>query len=269
MSSAPDWLTKPTRPGFAMPGRERRVHAGSIGFMTPRQFGPTTRIPYRRAASSTCALERRALGADLLEPGADDDHALDARPRRSPSTSSGARLRRRDDDREVDGLADRRDRRVGLDAEDRRPGRVDRVDGAAERARQEVPQDRPADAARLLGRADDGDRASGGRSRRAGGGRRRGPRLPRAWTRRGRGGHRDRPRVAGMWGRRTWRVRVQRLPARGRSATGRAGADPRAIRPRTRAAWKGAARPIARHAARLPTRPTGCAPTHRVPPEHA
>ena len=75
------------------------------------------------------------------------------------STRPGARLRRRDDDREVDRLADRGDGRIGLDAEDRRPGRVDRVDRAAERRGQQVPQDRPPDRPFLLGGADDRDRA--------------------------------------------------------------------------------------------------------------
>ena len=50
--SAPDCEMKPTRPGLAMPAA-KVAFIRSIGFMMPRQFGPTTRIPYLRAASRT------------------------------------------------------------------------------------------------------------------------------------------------------------------------------------------------------------------------
>ena len=46
--------------------------------MTPRQFGPMTRMPCARACSTTCLLERGALGPDLLEARRDDDDAADA-----------------------------------------------------------------------------------------------------------------------------------------------------------------------------------------------
>ena len=55
------------------------------------------------------------------------------------------------------GSGTARDARVGLDPQHARPLRVDREDGPAERVADQVPQDRPADAAGLLGRADDGD----------------------------------------------------------------------------------------------------------------
>ena len=42
--SAPDWLIKPTRPGLAMPAANVALNR-PMGFMMPRQLGPTTRIP--------------------------------------------------------------------------------------------------------------------------------------------------------------------------------------------------------------------------------
>src|SRR5690606_36039704 len=65
---------------------------------------------------------------------------------------------RRDDDRQLDRLRDLGQGGIGLDSEDARPARVDRENGPAERAADEVPDERPADAPLLLRRADDGDR---------------------------------------------------------------------------------------------------------------
>ena len=48
------------------------------GLITPRQFGPMTRMPPRRAVGEDLALQLRALRADLLEAGRDDDRAADA-----------------------------------------------------------------------------------------------------------------------------------------------------------------------------------------------
>ena len=55
----------------------------------------------------------------------------------------------------------RREVRVGPHAEDAGPLLVDRVDGAAERAADQVPEDGPPDAPLLLRGADDGDRRRG------------------------------------------------------------------------------------------------------------
>ena len=76
-SSAPLWLTKPTVPGRGDAGRERRVEPVG-GFMTPRQLGPTTRIPFARAVARTWRSSSAPAGPDLLEAGRDDDDALDA-----------------------------------------------------------------------------------------------------------------------------------------------------------------------------------------------
>ena len=60
-------LTNPTRPGFAIPAANV-AFIRSIGFMTPRQFGPTTRMPYRRAASSTCDSSAAPSSPTSLNP---------------------------------------------------------------------------------------------------------------------------------------------------------------------------------------------------------
>src|SRR5215218_6301429 len=67
VSRAPDWLTNPTRPGFAIPAA-KVAFIPSMGFMTPRQFGPTTRIPYRWAAWSTWRSSSTPSGPTSLNP---------------------------------------------------------------------------------------------------------------------------------------------------------------------------------------------------------
>ncbi len=67
VSSAPDWLTKPTRPGLAMPAANV-AFIRPIGFMTPRQLGPTTRMPYSRAASRTWRSSSTPSGPISLNP---------------------------------------------------------------------------------------------------------------------------------------------------------------------------------------------------------
>ena len=154
------------------------------------------------------ALELDALGPDLLEPGADDDHALDA-GLAALLDEAGGGLGRGHDDGEVDRLPDRADRRVGLDAQDRGPGGVHRVDRAAERRRQQVPQDGAADRPLLLRGADDGDRAGME------------DRIERlallrvvdGGARRGEGGHRDPRIVHGRGGTRDWQRDVKGGPA--------------------------------------------------------
>ena len=111
---------KPTRPGLAMPAA-KVAFIPLTGFMMPRQLGPTTRMPYCAGRLEDLPLQLHALRPDLLEAGADDDHALDARLAALRHEARGA-LGRRHDDREVDGLADGADGRVGLHAEDGRAG---------------------------------------------------------------------------------------------------------------------------------------------------
>ncbi len=58
---------KPTRPGFAIPAANV-AFMRSTGFMMPRQLGPTTRIPCRRAASSTRRSSSTPSGPTSLKP---------------------------------------------------------------------------------------------------------------------------------------------------------------------------------------------------------
>ncbi len=53
---APDWERSPTRPGTGGIGEKVALQRmpGSV-LQTPRQFGPTTRIPCRRAIASSSA----------------------------------------------------------------------------------------------------------------------------------------------------------------------------------------------------------------------
>ena len=67
VSSAPDCETNPTRPGFAIPAANVALNA-PMGFMIPRQFGPTTRMPCRRAAASTCRSSSTPAAPTSLNP---------------------------------------------------------------------------------------------------------------------------------------------------------------------------------------------------------
>jgi hypothetical protein len=149
-------------PGRGDPRRERGVEPvrGTHDAEAVRPNDPHAVRPRRREDP---ALQLGALRADLLEPGGDDDHGLD--PGRG-ALLDGRRHRRGrgHDDDEPGGLGQRGEVRVRPDAEDAGALLVDRVDRAAEGAADQVPEDRPTDAARLLGRPDDGDR--GGREER-------------------------------------------------------------------------------------------------------
>ena len=67
VSRAPDCEMKPTRPGLAMPAANVAFIAPT-GFMIPRQFGPRTRIPWRRAFSRTWRSSSTPSGPISLNP---------------------------------------------------------------------------------------------------------------------------------------------------------------------------------------------------------
>src|SRR5271157_4168263 len=100
--------------------------------------------------------ERCAFGPDLLKPGRDDDDrpnpGLDAL-----ADQVGHHRRGRGHDGQVDRVEQIPDAGMGFDPQHAPPLRVDGEDGPAERGFYQVPDDRPADAAGLLGRPDDGD----------------------------------------------------------------------------------------------------------------
>src|SRR5579871_2764400 len=65
--SAPLWLMKPTEPGRAMVVANVAFKPVS-GHITPRQFGPITRILAARASSSTCCSSAAPAGPTSLKP---------------------------------------------------------------------------------------------------------------------------------------------------------------------------------------------------------
>ena len=67
MQSAPLWLMNPTDPGRAMPAA-KVAFSFPFGTITPRQFGPTTRICPRRASASTCRSNSSPAGPISLNP---------------------------------------------------------------------------------------------------------------------------------------------------------------------------------------------------------
>ena len=136
---------------------ERRVEAGD-GVHDAQAVGADDADPGGPGLREDLALQLRPIRSDLLEPGGDDDRATDPLGGALGDQAGYARGRG-DDHREVDGVGDRGEVRVGLDPEDAGALRVDREDRAAERAADEVPEHVAADAAGLLGGADHGDRA--------------------------------------------------------------------------------------------------------------
>jgi hypothetical protein len=77
VTSAPDWLTKPTLPRPAMPFAKVALNPAT-GFMIPRQFGPTIRIPLARAVSRMRPSSARPSGPVSLKPA---EMMIAARPR--------------------------------------------------------------------------------------------------------------------------------------------------------------------------------------------
>ena len=152
---APLWLMKPTLPGRAIADGEGGVDARDRAHDAEAVGADDAHRPAARFLENL-PLQLGAGLAGLLETGRDDDRAFHAGVD-ALADDAGHGRRRRDDDGEIDGVGHRRDRRVRLDAEHARALRVDRKDRAAERVADQIPENRPADAARLLGRADDGD----------------------------------------------------------------------------------------------------------------
>ncbi len=117
-----------------------------------------SRIRPRRACSSTCRSSSAPSGPISLNPAEMMIAPLTPASTHSPITP-GHRRRGRDDDRQVDRLGHRLIVGIRLDAQHVGPLGVDRIDRAAERVADQVPEDGPADAAGLLGGADHRDRA--------------------------------------------------------------------------------------------------------------
>ena len=82
--NAPDWQKKPARPasGVTVASEAFSEIAGSV-FSTPRQFGPTTRMPLARAWPTSSPLRGQAgspgrLVAGFAEPGGDHHQGMHA-----------------------------------------------------------------------------------------------------------------------------------------------------------------------------------------------
>ena len=67
--SAPDWVNIATRPDSGITAARDALSAtAGSAFTTPSEAGPTTRIPYRRAASSSCADRARPSAPASANP---------------------------------------------------------------------------------------------------------------------------------------------------------------------------------------------------------
>ena len=124
----------------------------------PRQFGPTSRAPCARTSDSSSSWRRSPSDAGLGEPRR--DHAERARTLAERSLRLGQHsLTRHAEDGEVDVAGDVRDRRVGLNAGDRRRLRVHRIGDAVEAGLEDVAEELAADRATTGRGADDRHRA--------------------------------------------------------------------------------------------------------------
>ena len=109
----PLWDMKPTRPAVAGCGANVALSRTSGAVLsTPRQLGPTSRIPASRQTSTQLALAARALLAGLGEAGRDHEQRAHAGGRalaRDRDDLAG----RHDDHRQLDARRDVGDRAVG------------------------------------------------------------------------------------------------------------------------------------------------------------
>ena len=153
---APLWLKKPTVPG-------RAIWAANValsprrGLITPRQLGPISRIRPRRACSSTWRSSSAPSGPISLNPAEMMIAPLTPASTHSPITSgtvgAGVTTTARSTGSGTAAIAG-----IRPDPQHVGPLGIDRVDRPAERAADQVPEDRPPDAAGLLGRPDHRDR---------------------------------------------------------------------------------------------------------------
>ena len=158
MPSAPDCDAKATPPcaGAREANVALRQTSGAV-LITPKQFGPTTRIPPRWARSSSSRCNVDAVGADLRESGGNHNEPLHTLA--SAGVDCVDALGGRDsEDSEVDRSVDRLDARRAREAEQLSGLRVDRVHRSLEASVDEVADDRMSDALRVASRADDRDR---------------------------------------------------------------------------------------------------------------
>ena len=136
MPSAPAWQKKPTwpRPGEAGASVALSRISGSV-LMTPRQLGPTTRMPLARAVATTWRCRASPSAPDLGEAAGDDDQPLHPLARAVLDDLEHGRGGRGHQG-EVDLAGDVGDPQVGGPAADLAARSVDRVHLAGEVAGQ-------------------------------------------------------------------------------------------------------------------------------------
>jgi hypothetical protein len=83
---APDWLMKLTGPAGGMIGANVAfIRMSAAVFTTPRQLGPTIRMPYLRAIASSCSSRSAPAGPTSLNPAV---ITISVRTPRSPHCSA-------------------------------------------------------------------------------------------------------------------------------------------------------------------------------------
>lgn len=140
MHKAPLWLMKATLPGRAMaPARLALIPVS--GDITPREFGPMIRNPPRRGHD--LLLETESLSPALSEAGGENDGTLDPN---GGALGNGAGDCRSGTcyDSQLDMLRNSRDARVCLDSQNCCGFGIYGRNGAAEWARDQIPQHRAA-----------------------------------------------------------------------------------------------------------------------------
>ena len=162
MPSAPDWEKNPARPSGGSTGASEALSrtAGSV-LTTPRQFGPTTRMPCARdsATSSRCAARPCARSSGL--PRSPKPPVITTIPRACAAAQSSTTSRDRFDghshDRQVHAAGDVADPGMPGDPGDGMGTAVDRVGRPREPRTDQVAEQGVADLVRVVARAHDGD----------------------------------------------------------------------------------------------------------------
>ena len=154
-AEAPLWLMKPTLPGRAMSAAKVAFNLAA-GTMTPRQLGPTMRMPALRASSRTWRSSSTPGAPISLNPAEMMMTPLTPLTPQSltmAGTVAGGVMMTANP-----AWRGREDAGIGLDAQDGVTLGVDRVNDAGEAAFDQVFQDGAADAADGFGGSNDGDR---------------------------------------------------------------------------------------------------------------
>ncbi len=147
----------PIEPGAALRAAKVAFRLGAAD-ARPRQFGPMQPRPVRAYGRQQPFLPLEARLPDLGEAGGDHDERADARAQRLLGRRHDS-IGRDGDHGQVDRVGDLGHGRVRPHARHRLRAPVDRVGGAAEVTREDVPEELPADRSASPGGPDHGDGA--------------------------------------------------------------------------------------------------------------